>query len=339
MYRPPRFGVGSPLHDQGGLTMRRRRFLAVAGAWVASPLARAQSAPRVGYLTLNENQRMFEAFVRGMHDQGYVAGRNIALESRFAHGDPAELDRLAAELVRTGASVIVVSGSVAARAAMGATQSIPIVLAPAGDPVRTGLAASLTSSGSNVTGVSLFAAELNLKRLEVVKEALPSAVRIGVLTNRSNWSHDAYWDDSQPVAQKLGLHLRQFETRGLRDLEASFPMMRETGIEALVIPPDAEFDAGRLRIVSLAGEHRVPTMYEHRAFAEAGGLLSYGPDVTGMSYRAAAYVDRLLKGAKPADLPIEQPTRFELVINLKTAADLGIEFPPAFVARADEVIE
>jgi putative ABC transport system substrate-binding protein len=280
---------------------------------------------------------MFDAFARGMLDLGYIPGKHIVLDNRSAQGVVERLDAEAAAMVRSGVSVIVVSGVVAARACLRATQSIPIVLAPAGDPVRTGLAASLASSGSNITGVSLFAFELNLKRLEVLKEAIPSAVHVGVLANTPNASHDAYWHDSQPVSEKLGLRLRQFRVSSIDDLERAFPAPGE--IDALVVPPDADFDAARNLLIRLAAERAIPTVYEHRAFAEAGGLISYGPNVTGMSYRAAAYVDKLLNGAKAHELPIEQPTRFELVVNARTAATLGVILPPAFVARADEVIE
>ena len=328
--------------------MRRRDFIALLGS-AAAVLARsrrlnaqqpaAERAARIGYLAPARTDHVVQAFQNGLKDLGYTEGGNLIVDYRFADGRLETMDELAAAMARSAPDVIVAVGIVAAVPAKRATSSIPIVLAPAGDPIQTGLVPSLVVPGGNITGVSLYASELNQKRLEVLKEAVPRLRRVAVFSNTNNPRYLAYWRDTQAAGEQLGLELHPVMARGLASLEADFAAIKRQGFEAFSIPTDAEFDSGRERIIRLAAEHRLPGMYEHRAFVDAGGLMSYGPNIDRMSYRAAAYVDKILKGAKPAHLPIEQPTSFELVINLTTARALGLKLAASFLARADEVIE
>ncbi|HEX2135468.1 MAG TPA: ABC transporter substrate-binding protein [Microvirga sp.] len=322
--------------------MRRRDVL--AGLLLATALQHAQAQQagkvmRIGYLAPAGNQRLLGAFKNGMRDLGYVEGRNLSIEHRVGDGRPERLDEVAAELVQLAPDVIVVAGRAAAVAAARATRTIPIVFAPVGDPVLSGLVSSLAQPGGNVTGVALYASELNQKRLEVLKEAVPGIRRVALLYNENNPNHSVFWRDTRSAGEALGLDLRLVLAKGISDLDAAFTAMEREKVDALVVPPDAEFDSGRQQIVGLAGERRLPTMYEHRAFVDAGGLMSYGPSIDRMSYRAAAYVDKILKGARPSDLPIEQPSIFELFINLNAAKALGLDIPQAILLRADEVIE
>jgi putative ABC transport system substrate-binding protein len=322
--------------------MKRREFITlVGGAAVAWPLAtRAQRAIKlIAYFAAARTQHLVDAFNRGLRDLSYVEGKNITIQYSFADEQGQALDAVAAQVVELVPDVIVVVGVAAAVEAKRATRTIPVVFAPAGDPVRSGLVPSLGSPGGNLTGVSLYASELNQKRLEIFKEAVPGIHHIGTLWNANNPSQDRYWVDTRSAAERIGLNPRPMMAKGLGDLEASFAAMKGERLDGLVVLTDAEFDAARETIVRLAAEYSLPAIFEHRAFVEAGGLISYGPSIDQLSYRAAAYVDKILKGTKPADLPIEQPTRFELMVNLKTAKVLGITIPPSFLSRADEVIE
>jgi putative ABC transport system substrate-binding protein len=322
--------------------LKRRQFFALLGgiAAVGSFEARAQRPKKlIAYFAPARTQHLVDAFNKGLRDLNYVDSKNITVEYRFANEQGQALDAVAAQVVELAPDVIVVVGVAAAAIAKRATTVIPIVVAPAGDPVRSGLVPSLGSPGGNLTGVSLYASELNQKRLEIFKEAMPSIHHVGTLWNANNPSQDQYWVDTRSAADRIGLTARPMMAKGLGDLAASFAATKGEGLDALVVLTDAEFDAGRETIVRLAAEYRLPAIYEHRAFVEAGGLISYGPSIDQLSYRAAAYVDKILKGVKPADLPIEQPTRFELIVNLKTAKALGITIPPSFLSRADEVIE
>jgi putative ABC transport system substrate-binding protein len=304
------------------------------------PEVRAQRAMRqIVYFAPARTQHLVDAFSKGLRDLGYVDGKNVSVQYRFADEKGQALETVAAQVVELVPDVIVVVGVAAAAQAKRATSGIPIVFAPVGDPVRSGLVPSLGSPNGNLTGVSLYASELNQKRLEIFKEALPSISHVGTLWNASNPSQDQYWQDTRSAADRIGLTARPMMAKGLGDLEASFAATKGERLDGLVVLTDAEFDAGRETIVRLAAEYRLPAIFEHRAFVEAGGLISYGPSIDQLSYRAAAYVDKILKGMKPADLPIEQPTRFELIVNLKTAKALGITIPPSFLSRADEVIE
>ena len=270
---------------------------------------------------------MIAAFQNGLRDLGYVEGQNLTIDYRFASERNQTLEAAASDLVARAPDVIVVVGVATATAAKRATATIPIVFAPAGDPVRSGLVPSLASPGGNLTGVSLYASELNEKRLEVFKEAFPNLRRLGALANSRNLSSAGYWDDLRVAAEHMRMDLRHITANGISDLETKLANATAEGVDGLIV------------IVQLATEHRLPTMYEHRAFVEAGGLMSYGPDIDRLSYRAATYVDKIIKGARPADLPIEQPTTLELVVNLKAARALGLTIPPTLLARADEVIE
>ena len=322
--------------------MRRREVVAgLAGAATFAAVFRANAQRRrtIAYLAPARTQHLVAAFQKGLRDLGYVEGQNLTIDYHFASERNQTLEAAASDLVARAPDVIVVVGVATATPVRRATATIPIVFAPAGDPVRSGLVPSLASPGGNLTGVSLYASELNEKRLEVLKEALPNLRRLGALSNGRNFSSAGYWDDLRVAAEHMRIDVRRITTNGVSDLEAKFADATTQGLDGLIVITDAEFDAGRNEIVQLATEHRLPTMYEHRAFVEAGGLMSYGPDIDRLSYRAATYVDKILKGARPADLPIEQPTLFELLVNLKTARALGLTIPPNLLARADEVIE
>jgi putative ABC transport system substrate-binding protein len=320
----------------------RRQFITLLGGIGAVwPLIlRAQHLPKlIVYFAPAKTQHLVDAFNRGLSDLNLFDGKNIAVQYRFADELGLSLDAAAAQIVELMPEVIVVVGIAAATQVKRATARIPIVVAPAGDPVRGGLVSNLGSPDANVTGVSLYASELNQKRLEILKEAVPGIHRVGTLWNANNPSQSEYWMDTRSAADQIGLTARPLMAKGLGDLETTFAATKGDRLDSLVVLTDAEFDAGRNVIVRLATEYGLPAIYEHRAFVEAGGLISYGPSIDTLSYRAATYVDKILKGMKPTELPIEQPTRFELVINLKTAKALGITIPAPFLARADDVIE
>ncbi len=325
--------------------MKRREFLVViASSIIAQPVAAHAQQPsrklaRLSYFAVVRTDHLVQAFVQGLTDLGYADGRNMAMEYRFAEGDLERLNELAAQITRSTPDVIVAVGIVAGFALKRRTRSIPIVLAPAGDPVQSGLVTSLASPSENITGVSLYASELNQKRIQVLKEAVPGISRVAILINPTNPRALEHWRESKLAGDQLGLETHPIRIKDLKNLDADFAEVKHAGVDALAVPADAQFDARRERIVQLAAEYRLPAIYEHKPFVKSGGLLSYGPNIDEMSYRAASYVDKILKGAKPGDLPIEQPTKFELVINLKTAKRLGLTIPPFILTRADEVIE
>jgi putative ABC transport system substrate-binding protein len=322
--------------------LNRRQFVTLLGgfATVRSLEVHAQRPIKlIIYFAPARTQHLVDAFNKGLRDLSYVDGKNITVQYHFADEQGLALDAAVAKVVELAPDVIVVVGVAASALVKRATAGIPVVFAPVGDPVASGLVPSLGSPGGNLTGVSLYASELNQKRLEIFKEAIPGIHQVGTLWNANNPSQDQYWVDTRSAADRIGLTARPMMAKGLGDLAASFAATKGERLDGLVVLTDAEFDAGRETIVRLAAEYRVPAIYEHRAFVEAGGLISYGPSIDQLSYRAAAYVDKILKGMKPADLPIEQPTRFELIVNLKTAKALGITIPPSFLSRADEVIE
>jgi putative ABC transport system substrate-binding protein len=323
--------------------MRRREAISLltvgAGLSFAFPAQAQRARKLIAYFAQAKTQHLVDAFNKGLRDLSYVDGKSITVEYYFAEEQGQALDVVAARLVELVPDAIVVVGTAATVQAKRATTIIPIIFAPAGDPVRFGLVPSLGSPGGNLTGVSLFTSELNEKRLEVFKEAFSDIHRVGALWNSNNSRGAQYFEDARSAGERLGLDVISMMTRGLGDLEENFVVTRGERLDGLIVLTDAEFDAGREQIVRLAAAYRIPAMYEHRAFIDVGGLISYGPNIDQLSYRAAAYVDKILKGAKPADLPIEQPTRFELVINLKTAKALGLTIPSSFLLRADEVIE
>ena len=323
--------------------MRRRDFIkgiAVSTTW---PLAaRAQQpakAARLGYLAPARLDNLIEALRAGLRDFGYVEGQNLAIEYRFALGQTKSYDELAQELINLDPAAIVLTGTPAALALKRQTTTIPIILAPIADPLALGLARSLARPGGNVTGLTMFGPELARKRMEIFKEVAVRIRRIAVLGNSENPLHRFLWDDLQQVGPALGLEFRLVEVSDLNQLPAIFSAMARDGFDALTFLSDAQFFSARRQICGLAATHRLPAMYEARDFVEDGGLISYGPNVPDLSRRAAAFVVKIINGAKPADLPIEQPTKFELAINLKTARALGLEIPPTLLARADEVIE
>jgi putative ABC transport system substrate-binding protein len=323
--------------------LKRRDFITLlasaAATWPLTVRAQQTKTARLGYLAPASIPHLIEALRSGLRDLGYVEGQNLAIEYRFALGQSKTYDELAAEQVRLGPDAIVVVGTPPALAAKRQTTSIPIIMAPTADPLRLGLAASLARPGGNVTGVTLYGSELVRKRMEVFKEAVPSIRRIAVLSNAENPLHRFLWDDIQPATSALGLELRLFAVSDLSKLPATFSAVTRDGFDALTVLSDAQFNSARGQIIALAATYRLPTMYEAREFVEDGGLISFGPNITDLTRRAAAFVVKILNGAKAADLPIEQPTKFELVINLKTAKALGLDVPPTLLARADEVIE
>ena len=325
--------------------MRRRKFITLLGGAAAVwPLvASAQPASRtarLGYLTpAAAAPDLQQALLGGLRDLGYVEGQNLTIEYRFMLGQSKTYDELAAELARVAPDAIVVVGTPPALAAKRQTATIPVILAPAADPLRSGLVASLSRPGGNVTGISLYGSEIARKRMEVFKEAVVGIQRIAVLANDENRLHPLLWDDLQGIAPALGLQFRLFVVSGLDKLPEVFSAMQQDAIDAITLLTDAQFFSARRQISSLAAIHRLPTMYESRDSVDDGGLISYGANISDLTRRAAAFVIKVINGAKPGDLPIEQPTKFELVINLKTAKALGLEVPPMLLARANEVIE
>ena len=293
----------------------------------------------MGYLAPATNPELQQALLGGLRDLGYVEGQNLAIEYRFMLGQSKSYDELAAELARLAPDAIVVVGTPPALAAKRQTAVIPIIMAPAGDPLRTGLVASLSRPGGNVTGVSLYGSEITRKRMEVFKEAVVRIQRIAVLGNAENPLHRFLWEDLQPIGPALGLQFRLLVVSDLDKLPAVFSTMKQDDIDAITLLTDAQFFSARRQISSLAAMHRLPAMYESREFVDDGGLISYGASIPDLTRRAAAFVVKVINGAKPADLPVEQPTKFELIINLKTAKALGLEVPPMLLARADEAIE
>jgi putative ABC transport system substrate-binding protein len=278
------------------------------------------------------------AFRQGLRALGYVEGENIIIEYRYAEGQPDRLPALAAELVRLKLDVLVPSGIRAIRAANQVTGTVPIVVPFTSDLVATGLVAGLARPGGNITGLTAMSPELTGKRLEMLKEVLPKVSRIAVLWN-SVQGKDLKWGEAQGAAQALTVKLQSVQVRGADDFERAFGAMTKGGAQALLTFNDVLTSTNRRWIVELASKNRLPAMYELKAFVDEGGLMSYGPHVPDMWRRAAAHVDKILKGTKPADLPVEQPMRFELVINMKTAKALGITFPPSIMVRADQVIQ
>jgi ABC-type uncharacterized transport system substrate-binding protein len=304
---------------------------------------------RVGALTpafpTSERDPPLEAFRQGLRDLGYVEGQNLVLEYRYAEGFE-RLSALAAELVRLQVEVLVASGAPAIRAAQHATHTIPIVMAGTADPVVTGFVASLARPGGNTTGLSFLSAELPSKRLELLKEAVPQSTRVAVLLNPATGRdepagrYESIRHTLTGAARALGLPLHVVELRRAEELDTAFAAMTRAGADALLVVADqALMDGLRGRVTALAAQSRLPAMYDWKMYVDAGGLMSYGPSISDTFRRAATYVDKILKGAKPADLPVEQPTKFEFVINLKTAKALGLTIPPHLLVLADEVIQ
>jgi ABC-type uncharacterized transport system substrate-binding protein len=323
-------------------------MLLALGLLVAPLAAEAQPSgkiPRIGYLVFADSgcpdpHRVNNPqFIQGLHDLGYIEGQNIAFECRAAGGRYDRLPDLAAELVRLKVDVLVALPHHAALAARDATRTIPIVMAVSGLPVESGLVASLAWPGGNVTGMSYYVTELSAKRMEVLKDLLPGLTRLVILSNpATSRIIPQLVSDSEHAARALGISPRVLEVSEPGDFERAFTVMVEERAEAFIVLPDLMFSAQAKHIVDLAARSQLPAMYWSRGPVEAGGLMSYGGDYRAMYYRAATYVDKILKGAKPADLPVEQPMKFDLVINLKTAQALGLTIPPALLFQATEVL-
>jgi putative ABC transport system substrate-binding protein len=329
------------------VTTRRAFISALAGGLLAGPrIADAQQAAkvyRVGYLTagsVTANPRVLEAFRQGLRELGWVEGQNLVIEYRSAEGRFDRLPELAAELVRLKVDVIVAAPTPGALAAKKATATVPIVGVSLTEPVGVGLIASLARPGGNVTGVAYsVGTDIFGKDLALLKEVVPKVRRVAVLSNPDGPVQPLTISNVKAAARSLGLELQLVEARGPGDFDRAFAAMAKERVGALFVVTDPVFIPHRARLVSLAAKSRLPSIFTQRADVEAGGLLSYGPSFADMYRRAAAYVDKILKGARPADLPVEQPTKFELVINLKTAKTLGLTIPPSLLQRADEVIQ
>ena len=299
---------------------------------------------RIGWLSPGfprpDGDPPLDAFRQGLRDLGYVEGQNLVIAYRGAEGKDARLPDLAAELVGLHVDVLVAVGPTATRAAQHATRTLPIVMTGTADPVGAGLVASLARPGGNTTGVSLMRADLPGKRLEILKETVPQSVRVVVLANPTFEVYPLYLHNLTVAARALGLHLQVVEVRGAEELAPAFAAMTRERADALMVLADPLLmDTLLGRVADLAATHRLPAMYNWSMYVEAGGLMSYGPSLPERHRRAATYVDKIVKGANPADLPVEQPTKFELVINLKTAKALGMTMPPSLLLLADEVIQ
>jgi putative ABC transport system substrate-binding protein len=323
------------------LCMDRRRFLltSLAGVLSAPDAVEAQQPGkqyRIGYLeTGTLRPRPWEAFRERLRDLGYIEGQTVTYEARWADGQLDRLPKLAAELVGLSVDVVVTAGSPATGAAKHATLTIPIVMATGGDPVGLGLVASLARPGGNVTGLTTLSRELSGKRLEVLREAFPRVARMGMLWHRTSTIDGLTRRETEQRAQALGIPLTAHGVDRADDFDRALSAIVADRGGAVLIATSPLFFGHRRQLADLALKHRLPTIFAFREYAEAGGLMAYGPSYTGLFQRAADYVDKILKGARPADLPVEQPTKFELVINLKTAKALGLTIPPSLLARAD----
>ena len=303
----------------------------------------AGKVPRVAYLTPWSDsdpgrQRGLEAFRQGLRELGYVEGRNISIESWSAEGKDDRLPALAADLVRSKVDVIVAASGAATRAVQQTTRTIPIVMSLVADPVGSGLVASLARPGGNVTGLTIMAPDLMAKRLELLKEVVPKVSRVAFLTNPDNPASARFLREAEAAARALGVRLQTLEARNPQEIDSAFAVMTRERAGALLYPPDAIFFTQRRQVAELAAKGRLPSLGTSD-YPDAGGLMSYGPNIPDLERRAATFVDRILKGANPGDLPVEQPTKFELVINLKTAKALGLTIPPTVLLRADQVIQ
>jgi putative ABC transport system substrate-binding protein len=328
--------------------IKRRAFLMLLAAAPAWPVvARAQQSERVRRIGLLQGlaaddpewQRRFGAFKAGLRDLGWTEGQNIAFEERFADGKPERLPALAAELVRANVDVIVTNAAQPIEAARKATSAIPIVMASVGDALGAGYVASLARPGANVTGLTLVATDQSAKRLQLLKEMVPKLVRVALFWNGDASGHRLQLQEMELVAPGLGMRLQSLALHTGDEIDVSLQAAVRANAQAFFTMDDPLILSQRGRIVEFAMRQRLPVMGEFRSIPEAGGLASYGPNLLDMWRRAALYVDKIFRGAKPADLPVEQPTKFELVINLKTAAALGLTLAPGVLAIADEVIE
>jgi putative tryptophan/tyrosine transport system substrate-binding protein len=328
--------------------IRRRSLLAGAVALLAAPLAadaQPGRVPRIGVLLYaaapppGQSNPFLDAFLDGLRDLGYVEGRNVILEYRWAGGSNQRTAELAAELVRLNVAVIMSTGTPATQVARAATTTIPIVMTAVGDPVGSGIVASLARPGGNVTGLSLLDTDLDGKRIELLKEAVPGLTRLAMLWSPNDPGMTLAFGRIEGASHTLRLALQSVALRDPGEFPEALHAAGTGGAEALIVTAQPFTIRHQMQILDVATKLRLPAMYTDRRFVDAGGLMAYGPSLVDVYRRAATYVDRILKGAKPADLPVEQPTKFELVINLKTAKALGLTIPHSVLARADEVIQ
>ena len=324
--------------------MRRREFITLLGGaaplWPLAASAQQPAIPVIGVLSVGSpdmaNPDNDAAFERGLAERGYVVGRNVTIERRWARGNHDRLPELAQELVHLNPALIMGGGNVVALAARRATSTIPIVFNIASDPVKLGLAKSFAHPGGNATGISMMTATLVLKRLELIKELLQQNVTVGFLVNPDNQD---LLQEIEAIARSTGRPLEVAKARNLDDLEPAFRQLVSAQVGAVLVSNDAIFYVQRVQLVALAKRHSLPASYEFREFPAVGGLMSYGPSLVGTYQKVGTYAGRILEGARPGDLPIQQPTEFNLVLNSSTARSLGIQIPPSLLARADEVIE
>src|SRR6516162_8353941 len=327
--------------------MRRRELitlLAGATAWPIAARAQQPKVPVIGFLhpgSAEPNGNLLAAFRKGLAEAGYTEGRNVAIEFRWAHGENSRLEELAADLVQHQVAVIVTPiGTVTALAAKKATATIPIVFSAGTDPVKAGIVASLRRPGGNVTGVNYMAAELSAKRLSLLHELMPNAARIALLVNPANpVPAETIAKDTETAAETIGRHIDVYRAETSREIEMAFAALVRDGADALAVGADPYFIDRRVQIVTLATRHLLPTVHFLREFAEIGGLMSYGASNFARNRDIGIYTGRILKGEKPADMPVMQPTQFELVINLSTTTAIGVIVPPSLLAQANEVIE
>lgn len=340
--------------------LSRRQFVQGAGLASVGLLAGCGQLPwqssaspkmwRIGFLTTNPKESnvppttgsdpTFDAFKEGLREYGYSEPQNLVIEYRSAGQDADNVREVAAELVRLQVDLILASGFAAARAAKDVTSTIPIVIGRTNDPVAAGLVSSLARPGGNVTGLSLMAPQLSAKRLELLKDAVPSVNRVGVLVDTViSPTAERDWGETQLAARSLGLELLRLDVQRPEEIDSAFESAAHEGAEAILPLATSVFALDRARIIQLAAKYRLPGMYEHRDFTNAGGLMSYGPNLSALAQRSAYYVDRIFRGANPADLPIEQPMRFDFVLNLKTARDLGLTISESVLVQVTEVVE
>jgi putative tryptophan/tyrosine transport system substrate-binding protein len=326
--------------------MRRRDFILLLGGAAAAALPRtacAETAPRrarVGYLTLHPPGAEEAALTEGLNDLGWTEGRNITIDRRICSGEMGCLEKSAVELVDLKPDVIVAVATSGVQAVRNATTSIPIVMAATGDPVGQGFVASLARPGGHITGTSFDAGpEITTKQLQLILDVVPKASRIAVLWNPTAPFIRTYWKYAQDAAPALHVTLQSVEVVASKDFERAFDAMVREQANALFVLSDSLMTANRVTLAELAADRKIPALYGNNLYAESGGLMSYGPSVPDLVRGAASYVDKILKGAKPADLPVQQPVKFELIINLKTAKALGLQIQPTLLARADRVIE